>query len=314
VAFLDASETLNYTTFESIHNQLDWSTVNAFFSYFDLTGIPARGAPTIFRSPPLMPWRVTKIKRPNEFSRCFNAASFVVAITQRRNLARVARLSERDAEIWSSLMSTYFLQHTMALLTKAKRGQISAEERKSLGFAFLALLFALEVRSTSGLEAAQRNFDELCSAGNKPLFNASLIMCDYVLRSPDHKKDLRVWARHWLRKLYGCKGFYKMLEPAAMYGTILFCMDLEVDLQCTSEDESMEDKVEGEIEEDKSGEDKINDAAEEDEVDDDEIHDDETEDDEVEGNDLAPSPILMISYVLPRAVEECIGGSKTQEL
>ncbi|RYP69888.1 hypothetical protein DL771_005831 [Monosporascus sp. 5C6A] len=116
--------------------------------------------------------------------------------------------------------------------------------------------------------------------------DSSLILLSYVLDSPDQRKHLRLWAQHWLRKLYGGEGFNEMFLPATAFFTLLFCMDLSPDLQFTATGDIGEDMTEGE-------------------VDDDLAEDSDVEDDEVDAGKVAtkPSLIKMINFFLPRMAE-----------
>jgi hypothetical protein len=351
-ALLEASSTTVHATCMWIRDNVNLRTTYSTFVNFLSTGIPAHEAPTVFSSSPLKPFVLTKLERPDKFRGCCLSLMFILSVTQRRSLAKVAGVSERDTEIWLSLLSIGFFAHTTAILAKAKRGRASEEERSKLGFALVTLLFASEVRNTFVLQAAQRHLEELNEVGGEGVGQSlqaiTFIMIKYVLESPDQRKNLQRWARYWLRKLYG-DGLYPSFELWIVALTVLCNMDLDPALQLAARNELREDRIEFEIDRDAFNDDdvevedlevddleaddaEVDDAEDDDAEDDDDVEADDSEaddaedDDDMEVDDLEvddvggitlywTGPISRINYLLTLCGESLWGtGAKNQEL
>ncbi len=226
--------------------ELNFGRLSAFFSFFSLTGIPVCEASTVFTSAPVPPWKPKKLMRHEQPVGRFNLLSFLLAITQRRNMARVARSTEREVEFWLSAKSLLLFGDITKLLGKVTHGQASLAEKGYLGESLVVLLFASEIRSTYVLQAADRTLQSIDEEmwGNS-IFESVGVLGRYILSLSRKRKHLRLWTRHWLRKLYGdTEGIFQLL-PAVSFCTVLSSMDLGSTLQFADEDAVDGDAVDG---------------------------------------------------------------------
>ncbi|KAK4161768.1 hypothetical protein QBC43DRAFT_357317 [Cladorrhinum sp. PSN259] len=230
-AFLKASRAIILATRQFLPNKLDAGMLCALFSSFSLNGIPTCEASAIFISPPTSPWRAKKLVRGDEYCD-FDAVTFFLSVTQRRNIAKLAGLSEREAEIWLSVMSSSFFEMTTKLLSQVTRGKASPAEKESLGYTLVILLFACEARNTYVLQAAERT---LAPEETPNKLESLLVLAQYILKSPEQREHLRLWARHWLRKLYGDREGMGKIMPAVVFCTLLSSFDIPFDVQFATE-------------------------------------------------------------------------------
>ncbi len=252
-----------------------------------MTGIPVCDASTAFASPPLSPWRPKKLIRPERYPLECNAILFLLAITQRRNLAKLTRSSERVTEFWASTISIIFFESLTKLLSKVTHGKASLAEKKSLGYALVALLVASEIRGTYVLQAVERTLEERVFGKIGPeeidpeeidpeeidpefqsVVESALRLVSWTLHDlPKQREHLRQWTRHWLCKLFrDSRGVIKLL-PMVSLCALLSSTDLGPDLQYGLESEfahenekAAVEEVEDDRSEDDESEDESNDA------------------------------------------------------
>ena len=152
-----------------------------------------------------MSWRPDRLVHSRKLPPSISVLFFLVAVTQTRALAKLARSPERHVEIWASSVSRHFIRTVTKLLGKVTRGKASLVETECLGCALAVLLFASEIRSKYVLKAAQRTLHEigLRNTGPEPLALAVVILERYVRGLGEKRKHLRLLTRHWIRKIYG---------------------------------------------------------------------------------------------------------------
>lgn len=210
-ALEEACSTLLTTAGWALRHSPDFGMLSALFSFSSLTGIPVCDANTIFRSPPISPWRPKKLVHPVGFRLGSTAFSLFLAVTQRRTLAKLAHLPEHDVEMWSSLTSRSWFSTLTKLLAKVTHGKASPEEESSLVCALVALLFISELRSTHVFQSAQRALLPLIALHPVEwigLLSGLEILKQYTLGHaerlsfPERRKYLCLWIRHWLGKFY----------------------------------------------------------------------------------------------------------------
>ena len=281
--FLEASITLAYTALRTMYDGLGWGMLSAFFSWFSLSGIPVCEVSTVFNSPPIMPWRPAKLMRPPWKLLGCNSVSFFLAVTQRRNLAKLTNLSAREAEVWLSVTSMDFFEGMKELMGKVTHGKACPEEKKSLRASLVVLLFASEVRTTYVLHAAQKVIYEINLERRGEwvefLTDTIFIVIEYILKSSDQRNHLRLWTQHWLRKLYGSSNYLAEMKWVLIFLTLLFSMDLGPDPQLGCD-----------VGENETGSVKNNDPVEDD------MEEDDVEEDDVE-EDVHP-PLHEICHLL----------------
>ncbi len=220
IALARACETLVHAAchYDLLGNYPSWGTLAARFSFFSLTGIPLCDTPAIFPSLPVPSWWPESLVQVDEFDRGVNAITFLLAITQKRTLAKMAGLREQYVEYWAGWVSLSFFVTMSKLLAKVRRGKASLDEKDSLGIALVVLLFVSGTRSTFVLRAVRKAFLKLDSrlpwisplsisqvidaAESTPFISSLIDVAKYVHTLAEKRRHLRLWAQHWLRKLY----------------------------------------------------------------------------------------------------------------
>ncbi len=204
----------------------DFGSLNVLFSLFSLTGVLPSDVP-IASCPPGP--RPTKLSSGS--CTCPNVFSWLAAVAQRRALAKIARTTEREVECWLSLLSLAIFDRMKRLAIKVMRGKASLEEKDAFGRALVVFLFASGICSTYVLEAAQRTLSELKVYGKRALStgltDGLFLLGQYVYTLLEKREHLRLWTRHWLRKLYGgSKQDSGLLRPI-VFSTLLTTMNCE---------------------------------------------------------------------------------------
>ncbi len=218
---LDASEL-------RLRQGFDFERLNAIFSCFSLTGIPVCEASTVFTAPPVSPWKSKRLTGSKELAES-DVMSFFLGVTQRRNLAKLAISTEQEVEHWSSGVSFFFFDRVARLLGKITHDKASLTEKEHgyLGHALVVLLFMSEIRSTHVLQAAERTLKARdVRLGTDSLINSMRVLARYVFGLSEKRKHLRLWAQHWLRKLYGSTQGIRRLLPVVVGCILLSSMDL----------------------------------------------------------------------------------------
>ncbi len=227
LSFLTASAMLTTAVSSAAAgNGVSFEMLSVGASFFLWAGIPVCDAPTLFRSPPFSPWRPGKFEQPNPGSVEMDLRIFLVAAIHARSLAKLTGLSDREAEFWQATISVWFFREMAKLSAKVARGKASPAERESFGTALVGFLFVCELRSTFVLQAATKIFLNTSSSWTPGMTSMGMwYLVDYVVNLSEQKRILRLWARHWLRKLYGSSdagGYTDDIYPI-LFPVMIFC-------------------------------------------------------------------------------------------
>ncbi|RYP12598.1 hypothetical protein DL765_007229 [Monosporascus sp. GIB2] len=219
----------------------------ATFAYFRLTGVPASEVRTRVGKPLFKPGRPhirPRVLDPNVTGHDAGLWDFLVAATQTRDLARLAGLNPRDAEVWLSLVSEIQIRYLGTLLAKFRRGQASTCQKRHLMYKLCAILFASEFSGAYALEAADEYIIDVFGNAEwdwELVSRAIGVIAHYVLTVSERKTYLRLWARYWLRKL--CGGSYDELGSAATMMAAMSCLSLDPGLEPSIEERAAEPGV-----------------------------------------------------------------------
>ena len=201
----------------------DFGGLNMLFSSFSLTGFLPSDVPIASCSP-----GPRSAKLCSGCYTCLDVFTWLAAVAQRRALAKIACTTEREIEYWLSLLSLAIFDRMKRLAIKVTRGKASLKEKNAFGRALVVFLFASEIRSTYVLEAAQRTLFELHGEeAITGLTDSLFLLGQYVYTLLEKKEHLRLWTRHWLRKLYGGSEEEPGLLGPIILSTLLTTMDCE---------------------------------------------------------------------------------------
>lgn len=197
-----ASEVVTTAVLLAAGKVIDLEMASDSASVFFSTGIPVYDAFAVFLSSPFSLWRPNTLERPTRDSFTVNLYDFLVAVIHRRSLANLTGLPEQEVEQWETVASLWFFDSMTKLSAKVVRKKESPAERNSFGYGLVGLLLICELRTTHVLQALTGSLGEDgVQAADVLRGMRALIYC--VVDWSDQRQQLKLWARHWLRKLYG---------------------------------------------------------------------------------------------------------------
>ncbi len=233
-AFLKASAMLTTAALSAARDGINVEMLALRASFFLSAGIPVCDASTVFRFPVLWPRRLEIPERPDLSDTPMNTDTFLIAVTQRRSLAKLTGLTEREAESWAMAVSLWFFRSIAQLSAKVDRRKASPQERDAFGYALVGLLFVCELRCTHFLRAAQRIIfeihpEEVTACGKSKLGICLGGLTDYVVTLSERRLQAQLWARNWLRRLYGDTASVRKAGPVIAFWTDLSSMGVGPD-------------------------------------------------------------------------------------